>query len=247
MGTFGAGYQPPTSTVKGGRHGGKETFNPWGHLGTINWNYRNGGLVRGYQGGGLADLMPPEMGPEIPPEMMGPEMMGPEMMGPEMMGPVDSGLEGDAGIFDRARQAVEIKLSAHMNGQELDPSMESELDKAIEEFVNASGEDGQMALASLVSAVQAELSGEGGGDASLIGGPGDGMSDSVPGNIDGEEEVRLSSGEVVIPADAVSGLGNGDTESGAQNLMDMVDRIRQARTGSPVQSPQVNPNEMMPV
>jgi hypothetical protein len=62
-----------------------------------------------------------------------------------------------------------------------------------------------------------------------FGGPvGDGLSDSVP--------AKLSVGEFVVPADAVSGLGNGSTDAGAQHLQGMVNNVRMARGGS-VQQP----------
>jgi hypothetical protein len=73
---------------------------------------------------------------------------------------------------------------------------------------------------------------------------GDGMSDSIPGNIDGVEDVALSEGEFIVPADAVSGIGNGSTDSGARRLMDMVENVRTARTGTPEQAPAIEPRQM---
>ena len=79
-----------------------------------------------------------------------------------------------------------------------------------------------------------------------IAGLGDGMSDSIPANISGQEEVRLSEGEYIVPADAVSGLGNGSTNAGAGVLEEMVSRIRGARTGMLVQPQAVNPRTIIP-
>lgn len=79
------------------------------------------------------------------------------------------------------------------------------------------------------------------------GGPvSDGMSDSIPAMIDGQQPAALSEGEFVVPADVVSGLGNGDTDSGVKRLMDMVNTIRIMKTGAPVQPPAVNPAAVMP-
>jgi hypothetical protein len=50
----------------------------------------------------------------------------------------------------------------------------------------------------------------------------DGMADKVPARIDGQQEARLSDGEFVIPADVVSHLGNGNSESGAKVLFAMM-------------------------
>ena len=74
----------------------------------------------------------------------------------------------------------------------------------------------------------------------------DGMADKIPANIEGTQPAALSHGEFVIPADVVSHLGNGNSESGAQRLYDMMDRIRKARTGSPKQGKQINPDKFLP-
>ena len=76
--------------------------------------------------------------------------------------------------------------------------------------------------------------------------PGDGMSDDIPANIDGEQPAALSSNEFVIPADVVSHIGNGSSDAGARELYEMMDRIRKARTGKESQAPEVNMRKMMP-
>jgi len=75
---------------------------------------------------------------------------------------------------------------------------------------------------------------------------GDGMSDSVRANIDGQQQARLSEGEFVIPADVVSHLGNGSSDAGAQRLYSMMDRVRKARTGTEQQGRQIDPRKYMP-
>ena len=72
----------------------------------------------------------------------------------------------------------------------------------------------------------------------------DGMADDVRGNI-GRDEVRLSDGEFVIPADVVSHLGNGNSNAGAAFLHDFMKDIRQERTGNPKQGKQINPNQFL--
>ena len=74
----------------------------------------------------------------------------------------------------------------------------------------------------------------------------DGMADKIPANIEGTQPAKLSHGEFVIPADVVSHLGNGNSESGAQRLYDMMDKIRKARTGTPKQGKQINPDKFLP-
>jgi hypothetical protein len=78
-------------------------------------------------------------------------------------------------------------------------------------------------------------------------GPGDGMDDLIPASIEGEQDVLLSDGEFVVPADVVSSLGNGSSDAGARALEDMMRRIREMKNGSPEQPPQVPQGEMLPV
>jgi len=80
----------------------------------------------------------------------------------------------------------------------------------------------------------------------FLAGGGDGMSDSIPAVINGNQPARLADGEFVVPADVVSHLGNGSSKAGAKKLYAMMDRVRKARTGKKRQAPEVNMNRMMP-
>jgi hypothetical protein len=80
----------------------------------------------------------------------------------------------------------------------------------------------------------------------MLKGPGDGMSDDIPASIAGRQPARLANEEFVIPADVVSHLGNGSSESGAKVLYEMMDRVRKARTGHTKQGKQINPQKLMP-
>jgi hypothetical protein len=80
----------------------------------------------------------------------------------------------------------------------------------------------------------------------LLKGPGDGMSDDIPATIAGKQPARLANEEFVIPADVVSHLGNGSSESGAKVLYEMMARIRKARTGNPKQGKQIDPHKLLP-
>lgn len=74
----------------------------------------------------------------------------------------------------------------------------------------------------------------------------DGMEDKIPATIDKDQPARLSHGEFVIPADVVSHLGNGNSDAGAKHLYKMMDKIRQARTGTKKQGKQINAEKFMP-
>ena len=77
-------------------------------------------------------------------------------------------------------------------------------------------------------------------------GVGDGVSDEIPASIDGEQPVLLSENEFVIPADVVSGLGNGSSDAGAEQLYAMMDRVRKARTGTEKMGKEVTAERLMP-
>ena len=79
-----------------------------------------------------------------------------------------------------------------------------------------------------------------------LGGATDGMADKIPARIEGGQEARLSDGEIVIPADVVSHLGNGNSDAGAKQLHQMMTRIRKERTGNPKQGKEIKPQKMLP-
>jgi hypothetical protein len=81
----------------------------------------------------------------------------------------------------------------------------------------------------------------------MLKGPGDGMSDSIPGVIGNKQPARLADGEFVVPADVVSHLGNGSTDAGAKKLYGMMDKVRQARTGTKQQGKQIKAEKYLPV
>ena len=74
----------------------------------------------------------------------------------------------------------------------------------------------------------------------------DGMADQIPAQIGEDQPAALSHGEFVIPADVVSHLGNGNSDAGAKKLYQMMDKVRQARTGNKKQGKKINPNNFMP-
>lgn len=75
---------------------------------------------------------------------------------------------------------------------------------------------------------------------------GDGMADQTPALINGQQPAAMTSGEYVVPADAVSHMGNGSSAAGAQQLDQMVGRVRKMRTGGITQAPQINPRDALP-
>jgi len=107
-------------------------------------------------------------------------------------------------------------------------------------------EGGIMSLASGGSAKQVSHLGDYSDGGRLLKGPGDGMSDDIPAKIGGKQEARLADGEFVVPADVVSGLGNGSTDAGAKHLYKMMDKVRHARTGRKTQGKQIEAEKYVP-
>jgi hypothetical protein len=69
----------------------------------------------------------------------------------------------------------------------------------------------------------------------MVDGNGGGMDDQVMGMIGAQRPVAVSPGEYIIPADVVSGLGDGSSKSGADILDELSQAVRMARTGTPEQ------------
>jgi hypothetical protein len=106
---------------------------------------------------------------------------------------------------------------------------------------------GEEALRDLVDRVQSGEMGETAAESEgQLAGPGDGMNDMIPASIDGQQDVLLSDGEYIVPADVVSGLGNGSSDAGAKALDKMADKVRVERTGRAEQAPAIPQDEMMP-
>jgi len=152
--------------------------------------------------------------------------------------PMDAGIGGmiDDGMNDKELISSAIDV---IQGEINDPDQQKVI---LSQFV---AEFGQEALQDLVQKVQGgeipSIPKEGDG---MVKGAGDGMADMIPANMEGDQDVLLSDGEFVVPADVVSGLGNGSSDAGADKLEDMMDRVRELRTGGKTQPPAI-PDEMM--
>jgi hypothetical protein len=115
-------------------------------------------------------------------------------------------------------------------------------DQIIEAFIGQYGIDmfvqlRDMVLKSIVPDAQTE---------GMIQGAGGGMDDMVSGMIGTEQPVAVSPGEYIVPADVVSGIGDGSSDAGARELDDMMARVRMARGGTTEQAPPIDAQRMMP-
>ena len=188
----------------------------------------NGGPIKMQDGGGLEAL-----------QQMAPTASG---LG-AMAGVMDDGdpdsammqiqsmmMEGQQGDEDTSNIIIDEAISA-IRGEHPQPEV------AIQAFVQQYGEN---ALDVLVTQVQQEemleqmgrnqdmlVEGDG-----MIEGMGKGRDDMVQATLEGEQDVLLSDGEFVLPADVVSGLGDGSSKAGEAELMALIDRVRTRRTGT---------------
>jgi hypothetical protein len=80
----------------------------------------------------------------------------------------------------------------------------------------------------------------------MIKGMGGGMDDQVLGMIGSQQPVAVSPGEYIIPADVVSGLGDGSSDAGAKELDGLLDRVRQERTNTTKQPKELNKGKVLP-
>lgn len=159
------------------------------------------------------------------------------------------------GLADMAGQAgAPVQQAPQMNEKQLVSqairAVRNELPEeaaavVLAQFVQTFGED---ALRRLVDDVQSGKADMAGGDMEgKIQGPGDGMDDLVPARMsEGNQDVLLSDGEFIVPADVVSGLGNGSSDAGADELLRMMDRVREERTGMREQPKAVAAGGLMP-
>lgn len=107
---------------------------------------------------------------------------------------------------------------------------------------------GEEALRDLVDRVQrGEFQANAMVEEGMVSGIGDGMDDMIPATLEGDQDVVLSDGEFIVPADVVSGLGNGSSDAGSEALYEMMDRVRKLRTGKEEQPEQVPQGDMLPV
>ena len=124
---------------------------------------------------------------------------------------------------------VTSRAIAALMGQSDDPQRD------LGAFLNKYGEEALRELVSMVEDQRERMTAQ----------P-DGLSDSIPATIEGQEPTALSEGEFVVPSDVVSDLGNGSTDAGAKRLLEMMDKVRAARRGTPQQPPAIQPEAMMP-
>jgi hypothetical protein len=194
----------------------------------------------GFKQGGLVEMQDMGQVPEMPmdpalenAEMMQSDPMQADMaaMDPQMADPMDN--------IDAPTQQLLEQTAMAILGQ-IPPE---DADAIIQAFVEQFGSEVFQAFRDQVlTAVVPNAQTEG-----MLEGQGDGMSDEIMGMIGDQQRVAVSPGEYIVPADVVSGIGNGSSDAGAGELDRMLADIRQARTGMTEQPPEIDPRGAMPV
>ncbi len=239
LGTAAAGMmasQPPTMDMPGMDTEQRERrrMTPREYLGAAPADYRPGTdpeylyftpQIPTYAGGGMVSYRPTGMQEPVRMRAGGIADMGGM---PEMRREMN-----DKDIVREAIRAVRGEMS------------EQQAAVVLGQFLQTFGEG---ALRRLVDDVrQGRADGPRGDVEGEVRGAGDGMDDLVPARMDdGSQDVLLSDGEFIVPADVVSGLGNGSTDAGAEELHRMMDRVRGARTGTTEQPAQVAVGGLLP-
>ena len=236
--------EPMPDVPKFGPDDSNVTFPTPGTRGTAEFDY---GFSPNYAGGGSLSRY-------VRPEMMG---YGPVTLadGGIVSLAVDEMPEEDMSMSDDMMAMDDIEEPAgSLNDKEIiveavraikDGAPDDANKIALATFVQKFGEE---ALMDLVDSVQkGEFDNISNMNEGLIKGPGDAMDDLVPAkNQSNGEDILLSGEEFIVPGDVVSGLGNGSSEAGADELYGMMDRVREARTGTTEQPPQIYAGGMLP-
>ena len=127
----------------------------------------------------------------------------------------------EGGVSDFRQDPMTQEVIAFLMG-------DSDNTKIVDMFVDKYGNKTFMALREMVLNPDRTKQTEG-----LIAGMGNsGMADDLLGSIGNKEKIAVSQDEFIVPADVVSGLGDGSSDAGSKELYAMMDRVRQKRTGT---------------
>jgi len=135
----------------------------------------------------------------------------------------------EGGMADINNDPLTQEVAMYIMGQ-------SENEEVLSMFIEKYGNEAfmqlrEMVLQSVVPNAQTEGLIEGSGNG--------GMDDDLRGMIGNKEQIAVSQDEFIVPADVVSMLGDGSSDAGSKELYDMMDRVRQEKTGTTKQAPKL--------
>jgi hypothetical protein len=237
----------PQSGGKGGK-GGQQQQQPTGQ------NYASM-LMQGKGGGQQQQQQQPEMaagGPapmleqpmDQPPAMQQP-MAQPPMMEQPMappMGPPPGGIANIPGGQPPGGQQGPTPQELEMVAMAIAGMAGEQGQQIIDMFIQKYGPD----IFRKVREAVLQMAQPGAQTQGMIKGQGGGMDDKVMGTIGAQQPVAVSPGEYIVPADVVSGLGDGSSDAGAEELDRMSQDVRMARGGTAEQPPALDARRLMP-
>ena len=136
---------------------------------------------------------------------------------------------GPTNIEEMQNDPLTKEVALYLLGQSND-------EKSLNLFLEKYGNEAFMKLREMVLQTVAPNSQTEG----LIAGAGNGgMDDDISGTIGNKQEIAVSQDEFIVPADVVSMLGDGSSDAGSKELYDMMDRVRQEKTGTTKQAPKL--------
>ena len=195
--------------------------------------YASGGLVKNYSNGGLAQMQgisPGGLGDTVVAEQAasgpGGSSISEEMFSVSGLSEQPTLQEVGSKLSPQQMQLVVREIKMAIAGQH--PQAEMVIEAARQMFGDQFLEEIALSMAGERLSMQ-----------------GDGMSDSIPASL-GQEQVALSEGEYVVPADTVADLGNGSTDAGGRAMDRMVQELRMQTRGTPAQRPAIDPRDFMP-
>ena len=202
-----------------------------------NFRFNSGGITNLAEGG----LVKMQDKGQVPEASIDPAMM--------QLNPMEEGIAAvdpamtDPAMVDPAIDPAALELMEQTAMAVLGQVPPEQADAIIQAFIQQFGSEAfQMLRQQVLASVEPNAQTEG-----MIEGQGDGMSDEIMGSIGDQQRVAVSPGEFIVPADVVSGIGNGSSDAGANELDSMMEEIRLARTGMTQQPPAIDPRGAMPV
>ena len=202
-------------------------------FGPILSGFASGGLVKNYSNGGLAQMQgisPGGLGDTVVAEQAasgpGGSSISEEMFSVSGLSEQPTLQEVGSKLSPQQMQLVVREIKMAIAGQH--PQAEMVIEAARQMFGDQFLEEIALSMAGERLSMQ-----------------GDGMSDSIPASL-GQEQVALSEGEYVVPADTVADLGNGSTDAGGRAMDRMVQELRMQTRGTPAQRPAIDPRDFMP-
>ena len=212
--------QPDGSVRPTGSSNDLLSSSPSSYQRMVDLGLTDGRISAGFDQGGITSLTQENLNPRMPQEK---PVIQDDFSEVDMGAMTDTMNANGQALIDRTVMAIAGRL----------PEDESQM--VINEFIEQFGPE---AFTQLRDRVLTEIVPNAQTQGEIVG-AGGGMDDMIPGMIGDQQRVAVSPGEYIVPADVVSGIGDGSTDAGVDELDQMLDRVREERTGMTRQPPKL--------